>query len=121
MQHALLAFDGSPKSTEGLYLAAYLAEKWGIKLSVLTAPEDSATRLNPLEKAKAYLEARNIKANYISELGSPASVILKHQNSLGCDFLIVGGYGYQPVMEVLFGSTLDALLRQSTVPILICH
>ncbi len=32
MKHGLLAFDGSPKATEALYLAAYLAEKWGIEL-----------------------------------------------------------------------------------------
>ena len=49
------------------------------------------------------------------------NVILENQKSKGCDFLIVGGYGYQPVIELLFGSTLDALLRQSDVPILICH
>ncbi len=121
MKHGLLAFDGSPKATEALYLAAYLAEKWGVELTVVAAPEDSASRINPLVQAREYLEARSIKANYVSEIGSPADVIFKYQQSMGCDFLIVGGYGYQPVMEVLFGSTLDALLRQSEVPILICH
>jgi len=121
MRHGLLAFDGSPKATEALYLSAYLAEKWGVKLTVLTAPEDSAAKVNPLDKAREYLEARDIQARYISELGSPADVILDTQRSQGCDFLIVGGYGYQPVMELLFGSTLDALLRKAAVPILICH
>jgi len=121
MKHGLLAFDGSPKATEALYLAAYLAEKWGIKLTVVTAPEDSAASIDPLEKAREYLEARNIKANYISEIGVPSEVILTIQESQVCDFLIVGGYGYQPVMQVLFGSTLDALLRRAEIPVLICH
>ncbi|MGB2956353.1 MAG: universal stress protein [Anaerolineales bacterium] len=121
MKHGLLAYDGSPKATEALYLAAYLAEKWGVQLTVVTAPEDSAARTNPLDKAREYLVARKIKANFISEIGSPGEVILGNKKSHGCDFLIVGGYGYQPVMEVLFGSTLDALLRRSDVPILICH
>ncbi len=121
MKHGLLAYDGSPKATEALYLAAYLAEKWGVQLTVVTAPEDSATRTNPLDKAREYLDARKIEASFIREIGSPGEVILKNKNSHGCDFLIVGGYGYQPVMEVLFGSTLDTLLRRSDVPILICH
>jgi len=121
MKHGLLAFDGSPKATEALYLAAYLAEKWGIKLTVLTAPEDSAARISPLVKAREYLDARGIQAEFYSEIGSPAEVIIKTKESQGCDFLIVGGYGYQPMMEVLFGSTLDALLRRSDIPILICH
>ncbi len=121
MKHGLLAFDGSPKATEALYLAAYLTEKWGIKLTVVTAPEDSVIRISPIDKAREYLEARNIPAEFYSEIGSPAEVILKTKESRGCDFLIVGGYGYQPIMEVLFGSTLDALLRRSDIPILICH
>lgn len=121
MKHGLLAFDGSPKATEALYLAAYLAEKWAIQLTVVTAPENSAVRSNPLHKAREYLTARNIEASFISEIGSPAEVILENKKTQGCDFLIVGGYGYQPVMEVLFGSTLDALLRQADVPVLICH
>jgi len=121
MKHGLLAFDGSPKATEALYLAAYLAEKWGIQLTVVTAPENSTARINPLDKAREYLTARNIEASFITEIGSPAEVILEIKKNRDCDFLIVGGYGYQPVMEVLFGSTLDALLRQADVPILICH
>jgi len=121
MKHGLLAFDGSPKATEALYLAAYLADKWKIKLTVVTAPENSAVRINPLDKAREYLTARNIEANYHSEIGQPADVIMDIQGTRECDFLIVGGYGYQPMMEVLFGSTLDALLRRSDVPILICH
>jgi nucleotide-binding universal stress UspA family protein len=121
MEHGLLAFDGSPKATEALYLAAYLAEKWGIQLTVVTAPENSTARFNPLDKAREYLAAREIEASFITEIGSPAEVILKTKKTRGCDFLIVGGYGYQPVMEVLFGSTLDALLRQADVPVLICH
>ena len=121
MQHGLLAFDGSPKANEALYLGAYLAEKWGIQLSVVTAPEDSTAKFNPLDKAREYLEARGIPAKFFSEIGPPAEVILNTKTTLGCDFLIVGGYGHQPVMELLFGSTLDELLRLSDVPVLICH
>jgi len=121
MCHGLLAFDGSPKASEALYLGAYLADKWDIQLSVVTALENSAIVSNPLDKAREYLEARHIKAEYHSEIGSPGEVILETQRSLGCDFLIVGGYGYQPVVELIFGSTLDALLDQSPVPLLICR
>ena len=121
LKHGLLAFDGSPRATEALYLAAYLGEKWGIRLSVVHAREDDHSRISPLDSAQEYLSARNIKAEYITELGSPADVILETKGSQDCDFLIVGGYGYQSVMEVLFGSTLDALLRQVDVPVLICH
>ena len=121
MNHGLLAFEGSPKATEALYLAAYLVEKWGIKLTVVTALEDNQQQNNPLLQAREYLSARSIPAEFVSEIGSPLHVILETKIRNECDFMIVGGYGYQPVMEVLFGSTLDALLRRTDVPILICH
>ena len=45
MDNALLAFDGSTKSKEALFVATYLAEKWHTKLMVLTiADEDSQFR-----------------------------------------------------------------------------
>ena len=67
-------------SLEGNDIANYsflLAEKWGIKLTVVTAPEDSAARISPLAKAREYLEARGIQAEFYSEIGSPAEVIIK--------------------------------------------
>ncbi len=121
LQHALLAYDGSPKATEALYLAAYLVEHWGIQLTVVTALEDNMLKTNPLVQASEYLASRKIRATMIGEVGLPANVVLETMRSQACDFLMVGGYGYQPVMEVLFGSTLDALLRTSKQPILICH
>ncbi|TFG49991.1 MAG: hypothetical protein E4H33_01125 [Anaerolineales bacterium] len=121
MTHALLAFDGSPKAIEAMYLAVYLVEKWGIKLTVATALEDSASEFNPLDLAREYLESREIQATLISDTGLPSDVIITAMKNEGCDFIIVGGYGHQPVIEVFLGSTLNGLLRKSEKPILICH
>ena len=121
MKHALLAFDGSPKATEALFLAAYLAEKWGIQLTVVSAIDDSQTKSSPITQARKYLETREIHANLTEQVGPPSDVILQTMEEQKCDFIIVGGYGYSPIVEVLLGSTLDALLRLSKKPILICH
>lgn len=121
MRHALLAYDGSPKSTEALFLAAYLVEHWNIPLTVVTALEDSIEIPTPINQAQQYLESRNIQATLVSEVGPPVDLIIKTMSELECDFLIAGGYGYKPVVEVLLGSTLDTLLRVLNKPILICH
>ena len=121
MTHALLAFDGSPKSIEAMYLAVYLVEKWGIKLTVATALEDSASKYNPLDSAREYLEFRQVQATMITDTGLPSDVIMAAVQQEGCDFIIVGGFGHQPVLEIFLGSTLNGLLRKSHVPILICH
>ena len=121
MTHALLAFDGSPKAIEAMYLAVYLVEKWSIKLTVATALEDSASKYNPLDIARQYLDSREIQATLISDTGLPSDVIISAMENERCDFIIVGGYGHQSVLEIFLGSTLNGLLRKSNNPILICH
>ncbi len=121
MTHALLAFDGSPKAIEAMYLAVYLVEKWGIKLTVATALEDSASKFNALDIARQYLDSRQIQATFISDTGLPSDVIITAMKNEGCDFIIVGGFGHQSVLEIFLGSTLNGLLRKSAKPILICH
>jgi nucleotide-binding universal stress UspA family protein len=33
----------------------------------------------------------------------------------------MGGYGYSPLLEVMLGSTVDQVLRESSLPTLICR
>ena len=55
MDNALLAFDGSSKSKEALFVATYLAEKWTTRLMVLTVGEGAC--LNSVQEyARSYLE-----------------------------------------------------------------
>ncbi|NIN69699.1 MAG: universal stress protein, partial [Anaerolineae bacterium] len=37
------------------------------------------------------------------------------------NLIIMGGYGYSPVLEVVLGSTVDQVLRHSRHPTLICR
>ncbi len=37
------------------------------------------------------------------------------------DLIVAGGYGSRPVLEVVLGSEVDQLLRESQRPILICR
>jgi nucleotide-binding universal stress UspA family protein len=39
----------------------------------------------------------------------------------GCDLIIMGGYGFNPVLEVVLGSAVDEVLRTSRRPMLICR
>jgi nucleotide-binding universal stress UspA family protein len=37
------------------------------------------------------------------------------------DLILMGGYGYSPVVEVVLGSAVDEVLRASRQPVLICR
>jgi len=119
LNHALLAFDGSAKAYEGLYIASYLAGKWRINLDVITVADQDARAHESIDVARAYLDDQGLTANYLIRSGPIAAAILETADVSGCDFIILGGYGLSPVLEIVFGSTLDQILRQSTMPILI--
>jgi nucleotide-binding universal stress UspA family protein len=120
LNSALLAFDGSPKSEEALFVATYLSLKWNIPLWVVTVIENGTTT-GTLQKAEAYLESHGVKASFIEEQGGVAAAILKQAESTGSDLIIMGGYGSSPVVEVVLGSSVDKVLRESRRPMLICR
>jgi nucleotide-binding universal stress UspA family protein len=121
LNHALLAYDGSPKAQEALYVAAYLASKWSIPLEILTVDDSNRISQTTLDQAKAYLEIHDVRARYFLESGAPAEAILRLSQQEKCDFIIMGGYGFSPLLEVVLGSSVDQVLRESLVPTLICR
>jgi nucleotide-binding universal stress UspA family protein len=49
-----------------------------------------------------------------------ADSILQAAGDERVDLLIMGGYGYSPMWEVMLGSAVDQLLRECQQPMLIC-
>ncbi len=121
MNKPLLAFDGSPKSKEALYVAAYLARKHNLPLMVVSAINNDQMAPSIQSEARQYLASHQIKATYIVEKGNPVEVIQETVDSFHCDLLIMGSYGFQPLIEIVLGSTVDKLLTKGDLPILICR
>ena len=133
LTHALLAYDGSPKADEALYIATYMANRWSIPLVVVTVIETGRTTSAALERAREYLDSHGVplllgrrhsdgaQATYVEESGPVPEAILKTAESHGCDLILMGGYGLSPVLEVVLGSAVDQVLRGSRMPVLICR
>ncbi|MGD8632425.1 MAG: universal stress protein [Anaerolineales bacterium] len=117
----LLAFDASPKAWEALYVATYLACHWTIPLTVLTVEEEDLEPETLQEKARLYLEGHNVQADFSIDSGDTAQAILSLAQERSLDWILLGGYGANPVVEVVVGSTVESLLRQSKLPMLICR
>jgi len=121
LSRALLAYDDSPKAREALYTGAYLAVRWGIPLSVVTVAEATVDEEAVQAYARTYLSEHHIQANFFVENGPAAEAILNVAEKEGCDLLMIGGYGRGPLLEFVLGSTVNALLNDTTIPILICR
>lgn len=117
----LLAFNGSPKAQEALHLSVYLAQKWSISLTVLSVNEKTSQAQKHLNIARKHLSYRKINAEYVHRSEAVSEAILSTASQFGCDFIIVGGYGYAPLVQVLRGSVVDELLRHTSIPLLICR
>jgi nucleotide-binding universal stress UspA family protein len=121
LNSALLAYDGSPKGEEALFVATYLAGRWGISLLVVTANENGHHANEILQRARSYLDSNGVGATFVATRGSAGEEVLKAAEDHNSDLIIMGGYGYNPVMEVVLGSAVDQVLRESGTPVLICR
>jgi nucleotide-binding universal stress UspA family protein len=119
--HMLLAYDGSQKGKEALYIATYLATKYDKRVTVLVADENKEDGEALLSEAKAYLGDRCANAVFRQQSGRVSDVILSVAGKLDVDSIVMGGYGLSPLFEAFFGSTVDGVLRKTAIPVLVCQ
>jgi len=122
MDRILLAYDGSPKANEALFVAAYLSSQWSAELVVVTV-ETKYTPKTALDNARAYLENHGVNNN-VTYLLRPKPIgdsLLEVAREYKSNLLIMGGFGFRPVLNMVLGSTVDQILREFRQPILICR
>ena len=64
-QRALLAYDGSERAKEALFVATYLAEMWKTELIVFTALEGGKIKNDAQDHVRRYLDIHEVQAEYI--------------------------------------------------------
>jgi len=125
LQHALLAYDGSPKAREALFVATYISGRWNVPLTLLAVDEDGVDASEASQEAAQYLEAHGVEADTVEttkeSYGTVAGSILVTAEENGCDLVLMGGYGMGRVAEAVLGSAVDRVLRESPWPTLICR
>jgi nucleotide-binding universal stress UspA family protein len=121
LDRLLLAYDGSPKGKEALFICAYLSARWKFSLALVTVPEKGRASDATCREAYEYLEKRHVSADMLCVQGDVADVLLQAVQNQKSNLIVMGGYGSSPVMEIVMGSTVDRVLRESTVPVLICQ
>ena len=118
MDRALVAFDGSLKSKEAVFIASYLAERWKTSLTLLTLSDDPKTRIQ--DYARDYLNLHKIEAEYLV-MGGSQETFLEIIKDRDINLVLMGGYSGNAWQEIIIGSAVNYLLRSATCPLLICR
>ena len=119
--NALLAYDGSAKADEALFVATYYAVRWRMDLTVLTVGTQHTDTI-ALDLAREYLEKHGVTwANYVLGEEPISDAILTTAAQYNSNFLIMGGFGRQPLQHIMLGSTVEHMLREFKRPMLICR
>jgi len=121
LKSALVAYDGSPKAEEALFIATHLALRWKTSLHVVTVYDGDRIKPETLLRAETYLEEHGIDAKLHPVHNDAGSSIVSIAEIERVDLIIMGGYGVSPVIQVVVGSTVDQVLRESNKPVLICR
>ncbi len=121
MNHLLVAYDGSEKSEEALYIGKYLGNKYKTHLSLLVVSDSKEWGSKLLTHAKQYLGDICISSFLHGTYQGVSQAILKVAAEKGADMILMGGYGLPPLFEIFFGSTVDEVLRGTKIPVIICQ
>jgi len=118
LDRAVLAFDGSARSKEALFVAAYLAEQWKTSLTVYTGEGANAAAMQDI--ARQYLELHEIQAEFV--IAKATTETLKRvTEERSANLVLMGGYSGAILKEVTIGSWVNYMLRENNAPVFICR
>ena len=123
MNRIMVAYDQSQKSTEALFLAAYFTAMWNTKLYIYTNTESRRQTFRAEQEALQIIERYFINASFIHQNNKDNIHLSLSEtiNEKNIDLLLMGGYSHKPLMQMFFGSTVDHMLRNLEIPIIICR
>jgi nucleotide-binding universal stress UspA family protein len=121
LQRALLAYDGSDRAKEALFVATYLAEVWKTELLVFTALDGTKLAADVQDHVRKYLDIHEVDAEYIISDQGAMDYLRKTVEERNVDLVLMGSHGGSVLQQVFVGSALDYMLRESKVPTFICH
>lgn len=124
----LVATDFSPHSEVAYEYAKRVAKKAGSELLLLHVIEhrefvESYRRLveKELTRLVEELASEGVKARYLIKVGAPYKEIIRTARDEEITSIFIGFKGAEGFLETLvMGSTADAVLRYSTIPVLVC-
>lgn len=119
--HMLIAYDGSKSSQRALAAGAMLAAFLNSDVRVVSVGDDIDKAEIPLKEAEKFISSYKIPAKFIVAFGSrkPWEAIMDHVKNHSTGLIVLGAFGDQRLLELIFGSTTREVLMRATCPVLL--
>ena len=118
----LLAFDGSPGSRIGAKLAVQIATKLSEPIHVFVDSKDKDRAIARFDEVRNIVGSLDVPVREISStLGRPDVKIVDSAREVRAGLVVMGAYGRNRITEYFLGSNASAVVRTSSVAVLLAR
>lgn len=118
----VLAFDGSPGSRIGANLSVQLATRLGEPIHVFVDSKDKGRAIARFDEVRGLVGALPVPVREISStLGRPDVKIVDSAREVHAGLVVMGAYGRNRITEYFLGSNSAAVVRTSSVAVLLAR
>jgi nucleotide-binding universal stress UspA family protein len=119
INHFVIAFDDGPSARRAVNTIARLPLLSGIKCTLLMVGQDTPIAGQQLHEAGETLRKAGFDVDETVIPGVTEDVIMTTINERNIDLLVMGAYNHSRLRSLIIGSTTNALLRSTRVPVLL--
>jgi nucleotide-binding universal stress UspA family protein len=118
----LLAFDGSAGSKVGAKLAVQIATRLGEPIHVFVDSKDKGRAIARFDTVRGLVGSLPVPVREISStLGRPDVKIVDSAREVRAGLIVMGAYGRNRITEYFLGSNASAVVRTSSVAVLLAR
>ncbi|TFH86237.1 universal stress protein [Billgrantia azerbaijanica] len=118
-QRVMLAFDGSQTTRKGVEMLARSPLFDGVPVHVVIVGAETGDNRSQLDWALATLRDAGHEAEGAIRAGEVEATLRNYQQEHGIELLVMGAYGHSRIRHLLVGSSTTAMLRKTTIPVLL--
>ncbi len=114
----LIAYDGGVHANRALRWGGELARALGVGVSVVTVDDDQDHAEAALGEARDHLAALDLEIETRWATGRTPDALELLVDETGADLVCMGSHGRSRLVEMVIGSTTEAVLRRLDVPVM---
>jgi nucleotide-binding universal stress UspA family protein len=104
-----------------LEIALQLVKRGDRRLTILTVDDGKDDRAASSFEAAVLAKEQGVDAKRLLVKGHAAEEILKAAQEENADLILIGAYGRSRFLAALFGSTVDDVVHNAAIPVMVCR